>query len=90
MATKLEKTLKREICVAGQAYIITFSPQELLITLKGHRKGKLLRWEDLIGGEAALASALNASLGVFEEQRAASTATRLNRKSAKRNKRSAR
>jgi hypothetical protein len=89
MATKLEKTLKREISVAGQAYIITLSPQELVITLKGHRKGKRLQWKDLVGGEAALATALNASLGI-EKQRATSTATRLNRKPAKRKGRSVR
>jgi len=72
VATKLDKTLKREISVGGQAYIITLSPEELLITLKGHRKGKSLRWKDLIGDEAALATALNASLGIFEKQQAAS------------------
>ena len=90
MVTKLEKTLKREISVADQAYIVTLSPQELLITLKGHRKGKSLRWEDLVGSEAALATALNASLGIFEKQQATSTATRLTRKPAKRKGRSVR
>ena len=84
MATKLEKALKREISVAGQAYIITLSPRELLITLKGHRKGKSLRWEDLVSGEAALATALNASLGIFEKQQATSSAASLSRKRAKR------
>ena len=80
MTTKLEKTLKREISVAGQAYIITLSPEALLITLKGHRKGKSLLWKDLIGDEAALATALNASLGIFEKQQAASGKTKSARK----------
>jgi len=84
MATKLEKTLKREISVAGQAYIVTLSPEELLITLKGHRKGKSLRWKDLIGDEAALATALNASLGIFEKQQATSGKATGARKKAKR------
>lgn len=84
MATKLEKTLKREISVAGQAYIVTLSPRDLLITLKGHRKGKSLRWEDLVGGEAALATALNASLGIFEQQQATAAASNRGRKRAKR------
>ena len=84
MATKLEKTLKREISVGGQAYIITLSPEELLITLKGHRKGKTLRWQDLIGDEAALATALNASLGIFEKQQATSARAGGSRKGAKR------
>ena len=74
MTTKLEKTLKREISIAGQAYIITFSPEALLITLKGHRKGKSFLWKDLIGDDAALATALNASLGLFEKQQAVSVA----------------
>jgi len=84
VATKLEKTLKREISVAGQAYIVTLSPEQLLITLKGHRKGKSLLWKDLIGDEAALATALNASLGLFEKQQAASVKTSGARKKAKR------
>ena len=79
MATKLDKTLKREISVAGQAYIVALSPQELIITLKGHRKGKSLQWKDLVGGEAALASALNASLGLFEQQQATTQAARRDR-----------
>jgi hypothetical protein len=84
MATKLEKTLKREISVAGRAYIVTLSPDELLITLKGHRKGKSLRWKDLIGDDAALATALNASLGLFEKQQASSVAKVAPRKRARR------
>jgi hypothetical protein len=84
MATKLEKPLKREISVGGEAYIVTLTPAELLITLKGHRKGKLLAWKDLIGDDAALATALNASLGLFEKQRATSATASSTRKRAKR------
>jgi len=84
MATRLEKPLKREISIAGQAYIITLTPVELLITLKGHRKGKSLTWKDLIGDDAALATALNASLGIFEKQVAVSAAAKTTRKRAKR------
>jgi hypothetical protein len=72
MVTKLEKTLKREIVVAGRAYNVILAPDTLLITLKGHRKGKTFRWADLIGDDAALAVALNASLGVFAKQEAES------------------
>ena len=42
------------------------SPEGLKITLKGKRKGQELRWSDLVSGEAALAVALNASVGRFE------------------------
>jgi hypothetical protein len=63
MATKLDKTLKREIRVDGKPYIVTLDPDGLKLTAKGRRKGQELRWKDLLSGEAALAVALNASLG---------------------------
>jgi hypothetical protein len=63
MATKLEKELKRELDVNGVAYILAISPEGLKLTLKGRRKGQELAWKDLVSGEAALAVALNASLG---------------------------
>ena len=84
MTTKLEKILKREISVAGHAYIVTLSPDQLLITLKGHRKGKSLAWKDLVGDDAALATALNASLGLFEKQQAGTVAKSAGRKRTKR------
>lgn len=62
MTTKLDKTLKREIEIDGKAYIIAISPEGLKVTVKGHRKGHELAWKDLVGGEAAMATALNASL----------------------------
>jgi len=63
MTTPLEKTLKRELPIKGQNYVIAISPEGLKLTLKGRRKGVELKWEDLVSGEAALAVALNASLG---------------------------
>jgi hypothetical protein len=30
--------------------------------VKGHRNGVDLKWEDIVGGDAALAAALNASV----------------------------
>lgn len=62
MTTKLEKTLKREINIKGQAYIVAISPEGLKLTIKGKRKGQELAWQDLVSGDAALAVALNASL----------------------------
>ena len=61
MATKLDKTLKREIDLDGKLYTLTLSPDGLLLTEKGHRKGVELSWKSIVGGDAALASALNAS-----------------------------
>jgi hypothetical protein len=60
--TKLDKVLKREIDINGEAYILTLSPEGLKLTVKGRRKGQELAWKDLVNGEAALATALNASL----------------------------
>jgi hypothetical protein len=62
MATKLDKTLKREIGVAGQPFMLTISPEGLKLVAKGKRKGLELSWKSLVSGEAALATALNASL----------------------------
>jgi hypothetical protein len=62
MATKLEKPLRREISVKGKAFIVTITPEGLKLVGKGRRKGLELSWEDLVGGDAALATALRASL----------------------------
>jgi hypothetical protein len=62
MVTKLEKPLKREILIEDKAYVLTISAEGLKLTLKGHRKGQELAWRDLVNGQAALATALNASL----------------------------
>ena len=65
MATLLDKTLRRQINVKGQDYILALSPEGLKITLKGKRKGLELSWGALVSGDAALAVALNASVGQF-------------------------
>ena len=62
MTTKLEKTLKREVMIEGEPFIVAIDPQGLKVTAKGKRKGQELAWKDLVNGEAALAVALNASL----------------------------
>jgi hypothetical protein len=63
MTAKLDKHLKREIYVRGNPYIVTIGPEGLKLTVKGRRKGRELAWTDLIGDDATLAIALNASLG---------------------------
>lgn len=65
MATLLEKTLKRELSIGGISYLLAISPAGLKLTLKGRRKGLELQWDALVSGDAALAVALNASLGTF-------------------------
>lgn len=49
MATKLDKTIKRELEIDGQAYMIAISPEGLKITQKGHRKGSEVSWKSLLG-----------------------------------------
>ena len=62
MATKLDKTLKRELEIEGVVYTLTLSPQGVKLVPKGKRNGIEVAWKDLVSGQAALATALNASL----------------------------
>ena len=62
MATKLDKPLRRAIDIRGRPFVVTISPDGLKLVGKGRRKGLELTWEDLSDGDAALATALNASL----------------------------
>ena len=48
MATKLDKTLKREIEIDGQAYMVAISPEGVKLTQKGFRKGPELSWKQLL------------------------------------------
>ena len=62
MTTKLDGPLKREISIGGVDYTLTIAPVGMTLTLKGRRKGFDLQWKDLVSGDAAMATALNASL----------------------------
>ena len=62
MATALNKELKREVLIKDKPYTLTLGPAGLKLTLKGHRNGVDLKWEDIVGGDAALAASLNASV----------------------------
>ena len=62
MATKLDKTLKRELDIDGNPYMLTIDPNGMKLVPKGKRKGQEISWKALVSGEAALAKALNASL----------------------------
>ena len=50
MATKLEKTIKREIELDGQAYMVAISPEGVKLTQKGFRKGREMSWRQLWEG----------------------------------------
>jgi len=60
--TPLGKPLKREIEVDAVPYTLTIDAEGLKLTRKGRRRGVELRWQDLVSGDAALATALQASL----------------------------
>lgn len=60
--TPLDKPLRREVQIGADAYTLTVDPDGLKLVRKGHRKGLDLRWKDLVNGDAALATALQASL----------------------------
>lgn len=60
--TPLDKPLKRELVIGDAPYTLVLDPQGFKLTEKGHRRGIELRWQDLVSGDAALASALRASL----------------------------
>ena len=62
MTTRLDAPLKREIDIDGASYTLTIGPDAMSLVLKGRRKGLELKWHDLVSGDAALTTALNASL----------------------------
>jgi hypothetical protein len=62
MTTKLDRLLKRELSIDGDPFIVTLMPQGFRLVRKGRRKGLEIAWEDLVSGDAALATALSASL----------------------------
>ncbi|CAD1795867.1 hypothetical protein CPBF426_11370 [Xanthomonas arboricola pv. juglandis] len=61
--TPLDKPLRRELQIGEQAYTLIIDPQGLKLVEKGRRNGVTLRWDELVSGDAALARALQASLG---------------------------
>ena len=62
MATKLDKALKREISIDGKPFVVTISPKGFKLVGKGRRKVLEIGWQSLTSGEAALATALQASV----------------------------
>jgi len=62
MMTPLDKPLRRELDIDGRPHTLTVDPEGLKLVGKGRRKGITLRWQDLLSGDAALATALQASL----------------------------
>lgn len=65
MATRLDKTIKRELELDGKLYTVSVSPEGVKIVPKGGRKGHEMSWETLLSGEAELRRDLNMSLDVY-------------------------
>ena len=63
--TRLDKPLRRELLIDDVAYTLTIDPEGLKLAGKGRRKGIELAWRDLVSGDAALAKALQASVGAI-------------------------
>jgi hypothetical protein len=61
MTTKLQNAFKREIDLNGEKYTLTVTPEGFKLVQKGKRKGIEIAWAAMVNGEAALATALNAS-----------------------------
>ena len=61
MTTQLQQPFKRELDINGEKYTLTVTPEGFKLVLKGKRKGIELNWASIVGGDAALATALNAS-----------------------------
>jgi hypothetical protein len=62
MVTKLDKPLRREISIDGKPFVVTLSAEGFKLVGKGRRKGLDMSWAALVSGDAALATALQASL----------------------------
>ena len=69
MATRLDKTIKRELELDGKLYTVSVSPAGVRIVPKGGRKGHEISWETLLSGEAELRRDLNLSLDVYDALR---------------------
>lgn len=63
MATKLEKTIKREIELDGNAYMVTISPEGIKLTQKGFRKGREVSWRELLGNDEGAGQGSHGSTG---------------------------
>ena len=61
--TPLDKPVRRAVQVDGKPYTVVIDADGLKFTEKGKRNGLVLAWADLANGDAALAAALQASLG---------------------------
>jgi len=67
MAAKLDKTIKRELTLDGETYMVSMSPDGVKIVLKGHRKGHEISWQTILSGDAELTAQLKVSLDAYRQ-----------------------
>ncbi|HXY30867.1 MAG TPA: hypothetical protein VEI06_09150 [Gemmatimonadaceae bacterium] len=67
MAAKLDKTIKRELKLGGETYMVSMSPDGVKIVLKGRRKGHEISWETILSGDAELTTQLKVSLDAYRQ-----------------------
>ena len=67
MATKLDKTIKRELELDGKLYTVAISPEGVKVTPKGARKGQEISWSTIVSGDVGLRRDLNASIDTYQE-----------------------
>ncbi len=69
MATKLDKSIKRELEHQGKLYTITLAPDGVKVVEKGKRNGKELSWASIISGDASLNEDLKISAWTSRQRR---------------------
>jgi hypothetical protein len=62
MATKLDKSIKRELEHNGKLYTITIAPDGVKVVEKGKRNGPQVSWSSIISGDTALNEDLKISV----------------------------
>ena len=66
MATRLDKTIKRELDLGGKLFMVSIDPAGVKIVPKGRRKGHEFSWEALLSGEVELRRDLSMSLEMYQ------------------------
>ena len=69
MATRLDKTIKRELELDGKLYTVSLSPEGVKVVPKGGRKGHEISWSALLSGDVELRRDLNLSLHMYDALR---------------------
>jgi hypothetical protein len=67
MATKLDKTIKRELELDGKLYTVAISPEGVKVTPKGARKGQEISGSSIVAGDTELRRDLNLSVDAYRE-----------------------